>query len=341
VRLTVNPNQPARFALKVRIPGWARGEAVPGDLYRFQEKPDAPVTLKVNGRNFDYQLDKGYATLDRDWKKGDSIDVDMPMPVHRVLANQQVAADQHRVALQRGPIVYAFEWPDNADKHVRDLLLPDKQALRAEWKPSLLNGVEVVRTRAIASWYDAAGRIQQKMVEATAIPYYSWANRGQGQMEVWIANAKETVHPIAYPTLAMKSAVAVSGDTVTPNGVKDPKMIADGEAPVSSSDENSYFDWLPKRGTTEWVQYSFPQPATVSEAHVYWFQDGRVKVPAGWRILYKEGNDWKPVHNTGSYGVNENAYNAVQFKPVTTSALRLELQMQPDYSAGIEEWKVK
>ena len=220
VHMTVNPDQPARFALKVRIPGWARGEAVPGDLYRFREKSSTPVMLKVNGRNIGYQLDKGYAVLERDWKKGDSIDLDMPMPVQRILANEQVVADRGRVALQRGPIVYAFEWPDNTDKHVRDLLLADNQALQAEWKPSLLNGVEVVRTRATASWYDAAGRIQQKTVEATAIPYYSWANRGQGQMEVWIANAKDNVHPIPYPTLAMRSAVAVSGDTVTPNGVK-------------------------------------------------------------------------------------------------------------------------
>ena len=336
VHMMVNPDQPARFALKVRIPGWARGEAVPGDLYRFQEKSSTPVMLKVNGRNIGYQLDKGYAVLERDWKKGDSIDLDMPMPVQRILANEQVAADRERVALQRGPIVYAFEWPDNTDKYVRDLLLADNQALQVEWKPSLLNGVEVVRTRATASWYDAAGRIQQKAVEATAIPYYSWANRGQGQMEVWIANAKDKVHPIPYPTLAMRSAVAVSGDTVTPNGVKDPKMIADGEDPASSSDENSCFDWLPKRGTTEWVQYSFPHPAKVSEAQVYWFQDGRVKAPAGWRILFKDGNDWKPVHNIGSYDVHENAYNVVQFKPVTTSGLRLELQMQPDYSAGMK-----
>ena len=160
-------------------------------------------------------------------------------------------------------------------------------------------------------------------------------------MEVWIANSKEKVHPIPYPTLAMKSTVTVSGDTVTPNGVKDPKMIADGEDPASSSDENSYFDWLPKRGTTEWVQYSFPQAATVSEAQVYWFQNGRVKVPASWRIVYKDGNDWKPVDHTGNYGVDQNAYNVVRFKPVKTSALRVELQMQPDYSAGIEEWKLK
>jgi DUF1680 family protein len=341
VHISVKPDQPARFPMKIRIPGWARGEAVPGDLYRFAAESNEPVTLRVNGKQLPYQLDKGYATVEREWKSGDSIELDMPMTVHRIVANPQVAADQGRVALQRGPIVYAFEWPDNADRHVRNLLLSNDEGLRSEWKPSLLNGVEVIRTKATAFRYDAAGQVQRKTVKATAIPYYAWANRGPGQMAVWIANEKDKVHPIPYPTLAIKSAVAVSGDTVTPNGAKDPKLIADGEEPTSSSDENSFFDWLPNRGTTEWVEYAFPQRSTVSEAQVYWFQHGRVKVPASWRILYKDGNEWKPVSAIGTYGVEENKYNIVRFQQVTTNALRLEFQMQPQYSVGIEEWKVK
>jgi hypothetical protein len=341
VHIAVKAEQAARFTMKVRIPGWARDEAVPGDLYRFAETSNTPVTLRVNGKSFAYQLDKGYASIEREWKQGDAVDLDMPMAVRRVVANSQVAADQGRVALQRGPIVYAFEWPDNADRHVRNLLLSNNEHLRPEWRPSLLNGVEVIRTKATAFRYDAAGRTQQKTVEATAIPYYAWANRGRGQMEVWIANEKDKVHPIPYPTLAITSAVTVSGDTVTPNGSKDPKLMADGEEPTSSSDENSFFDWLPKRGTTEWAEYLFPQTATVSEAQVYWFNQGRIRVPASWRILYKDGNMWKPVQTDGPYGVEENKYNAVRFQPVTTNALRLELQMQPQYSAGIEEWKVK
>ena len=104
------------------------------------------------------------------------------------------------------------------------------------------------------------------------------------------------------------------------------------------SDENSYFDWLPKRGTTEWVRYFFPHPAKVPEAQVYWFQDGRVKVPAGWRILFKNGNDWKPVHNISNYDVHENAYNVVQFKPVTTvrygSNCRCSLTIRRESKSG-------
>jgi DUF1680 family protein len=341
VTVGVNPAQTGRFTVNVRIPGWARGEAVPGDLYRFRESTSAPVTLNVNGKKLDYQLQAGYATIERDWKQGDMIELDLPMPVRRLVANEQVAADRGRVALERGPIVYAFEWPDNADQHVRNLLLPDSATLQAEWRPSLLNGVEVVRTKAVASWYDAAGKTHEKTVEATAIPYYAWSNRGPGQMEVWVANMKDKVHPIPFPTLAMKSTVKVSGDTVTPNGSKDPKLVADGEEPASSTEEGSCFDWLPKRGTAEWIQYSFPASSTVSETSVYWSQHGRVKVPSSWRILYKDGSTWKPVENRQPYAVAPDAYNRIAFTPVRTDALRLELQMQPDSSAGIEEWKVK
>jgi hypothetical protein len=344
VKITVDPGQTHTYAIKVRIPGWSRGEAVPGDLYSFADKNASPVSLKVNGKPAATTLDKGYATLNREWKAGDTIELNLPMPVHRVRANELVAADRNKLAIQRGPLVYAFEWPDNPDKHVRNLMLSASERLTPEWKPTLLDGVEVIRSKAVALSYDAAGEVKQKHVDVTAIPYYAWANRGPGQMEVWIADSKSVAHPTPYPTLATRSTVTVSGDTVTPNGVKDPRMVADGEDPGSSSDENSYFDWSPKRGSTEWIQYAFPAAATVSEAQVYWFDDtgrGRVRLPASWRILYKNGDAWQPVENQQAYGVAKDTYNRVTFKPVETDALRLEVQMQPEYSTGIEEWKVK
>jgi len=89
---------------------------------------------------------------------------------------------------------------------------------------------------------------------------------------------------------------------------------------------------------------AFAKPASVSETQIYWFDDtgrGGVRVPKSWRLLYKDGNDWKPVEAAGEYGVARDAYNTVHFKPVTTAALRLELVMQPGVSAGVQEWKVK
>jgi hypothetical protein len=182
VRMAVSPDRAGRFTINVRVPGWARNEAMPTDLYRFLDKVEEPIALEVNGRPVPLRLEKGYAALTRAWKKGDTIALRLPMPVRRVVANEAVEADRGRVALQRGPIVYCLEWPDNPVGRVRDLALPDTANLTSEFRPDLLKGVQVVKGRAL----DAAKR-QQDFV---AIPYYAWANRGQGEMMVWLARSE-------------------------------------------------------------------------------------------------------------------------------------------------------
>jgi len=337
VKMTVAPDRSAPFAIDVRIPGWARNEAMPSDLYRFADKFDEPAVLKVNGKPVSLTLEKGYARLNRTWAKGDVIELVLPMPVRRVVANDQVSADRSRVALQRGPIVFCAEWPDNPNARVRNLVLPDKAPLKAEFVPALLNGVEVVKSRAIGLAYDEKGGITRTEQEFTAIPYYAWANRGRGQMEVWIPRVEEAARPTPWPTLAMTSKVTTSGR-------KDPRPVNDGEEPAASSDHASFFDWWPRKGTTEWVEYAFEKPATVSQAEVYWFDDtgtGECRVPKSWRILYKDGDQWKAVENAGSYGIEKDGFNRVSFGAVKTDALRLEVTLQPGWSAGIQEWKVR
>ncbi len=337
VRITVNPDQAAPLTVNVRIPGWARNEPIASDLYRFADKSNDPATLRVNGRNVPIKLDKGYASITRTWKPGDFIDLTLPMPVRRIAANDQVAADRGRVALERGPIVFAAEWPDNPAGKVRNLLLPDSARLTAEFKSDLLNGVEVLKGKAIALAYDAQGSVHKTEQDFTAIPYYAWANRGRGQMMVWFPNSEASARPTPYPTIATTAKVTTSGR-------KNPRTINDGEEPASSSDPASYFDWWPTKGTTEWVEFAFEKPATVSECELYWFDDtghGQVRVPASWRLLYKDGNGWKPVEPASTYGVAKDRYNKITFSPVATGGLRLEVTMQPNFSAGIQEWKVK
>src|SRR6185503_354577 len=123
VKMTVNPDRNSIFTINVRIPGWARNEAAPGDLYRFVDKVDVAATLKVNGKAVPITINKGYASLSRTWKRGDIVELELPMPIRRVIANDRVDADRGRVALQRGPIVYCAEWPDNPQGHVRNLML--------------------------------------------------------------------------------------------------------------------------------------------------------------------------------------------------------------------------
>ena len=223
---------------------------------------------------------------------------------------------------------------------MRNLMLPNSSVLTAEFRPGLLHGVEVVKGKAVALAYDAEGGIAKTEQEFTAIPYYAWANRGRGQMIVWLPNAQAVAHPLPFPTVVGTAKVTVSGKPQQANV----EAIQDGEIPTASNDHSGYFDWYPARGDREWVEYSFAKPATVSESGVYWFDDsgqGSVRVPGSWRLLYKEGGEWKPVETSDSYGVAKDKFNTVAFKAVTTTGLRLEVTAQEGYSIGIQKWTAK
>ena len=338
VKMTVNPDRNSIFTINVRIPGWARNEAAPGDLYRFVDKVDVAATLKVNGKAVPITINKGHASLSRTWKRGDIVELELPMPIRRVIANDRVDADRGRVALQRGPIVYCAEWPDNPQGHVRNLMLADGANLSVEFNETLLGGVAVIKGSAVALLYDEQDKVIKKEQEFTAIPYYAWANRGPGEMIVWIPNSESAARPLPKPTVASTSKVTTSGG-------RNPRAINDQAEPRSSDDpSNTYFHWWPRKGTTEWVEYAFGKPATVSEVEAYWFDDtgrGECRVPLSWRVLYKDGDQWKPVESLGAYGNEKDRYNRTTFKPMTTTALRLEVTMQQGWSAGIQEWKVK
>lgn len=193
VRLTVTPDVPATFVLKVRIPGWARNEAVPSDLYRFADENRETVVLRVNGSDATRPHTNGYVDVRREWKKGDVVELALPMPVRRVVANEKVEADRGRVALQRGPIVFAAEWPDNPNGKVRNLVLLPDARLTSEFRKDLLNGVQVIRGRAASLAHDARGKIVRTEQDFTAIPYATWANRGRGEMIVWLAASDDVV----------------------------------------------------------------------------------------------------------------------------------------------------
>lgn len=177
VRITVTPDEPTVAAIHVRIPGWARGEPVPSDLYRFadRQQEQEPPSLSLDGETVALDNREGFATMRREWKQGDVLDLVLPMPVRRVRAKDAVAADEGKLALQRGPLVYAAEAVDNGGR-VLDLALPGNASFGAEWD-DLLGGV--VRLTGLAVR-------RGKEVPFTAIPYFDWANRGPGEMVVWL-----------------------------------------------------------------------------------------------------------------------------------------------------------
>ena len=186
VTVAVEPEREVEFALHVRVPGWAREQPVPSDLYRYADGAGRPYTLSVNGHPQKVELEKGYAVLQRKWKAGDSVRLSLPMPVRRAVSNDRVAANAGRVALERGPIVYAMEAVDNGGD-VFNVVLPDDAQLSAERRPELLGGVTVVTGKALVMHPVADGRsVVTQEHSFTAIPYNVWSHRGEDQMEVWI-----------------------------------------------------------------------------------------------------------------------------------------------------------
>ena len=172
VTLVLKPAARAVFDVAIRIPGWTRDEPLPGGLYRFADRQKAAVSLRVNGRPMAIDLQQGFAVVRRQWVSGDRIELNMPLPVRRVIALDAVTADAGKVALVRGPLVYAAEGIDNGGRAL-NLTMPDSAVLEHEWRGDLLNGVVVIKAQ-------VSGR------PFTAIPYYAWANRGAGEMEVWL-----------------------------------------------------------------------------------------------------------------------------------------------------------
>ncbi len=175
VTISVQPESEQQFILKVRIPGWARNQPVPSTLYRYLEETEAPK-LHINGEEQPLNLDKGYAVINRSWQNGDTVELSLPMEVRKTVAHDSLTINRGNFALERGPIVYAAESVDNG-KNVLDLSIDPSSEFTTEFQPDLLNGVVTIHGRA------SNGNREQ---DFTAIPYYSWANRGDSKMSVWL-----------------------------------------------------------------------------------------------------------------------------------------------------------
>lgn len=337
IALTVDKNSAGRFAMKLRIPGWVRNQVVPSDLYTYTDGKRLSYQVKVNGELQEAELGAdGYFTVIRQWKKGDKVELHFDMEPRVVKANARVEADRGRVAVERGPLVYCAEWPDN-DFDVLSVLLNRQPSFTVTEKPDLLYGLNQIQTPAQTLKYDAEGRLSVQDVTLTLIPYYAWAHRGSGRMAVWLPSDVKAARPAGtvatYKITASHQTSALSS-------------VADGLVPQDENDRTiPYYHWWPKNGSTEWVAYEFPQARKVSSAEVYWFDDapwGGCRVPRSWSLYYKDNaGQWQPVANPGEYTVRKGDANMVTFDPVTTTAMKLEVVLPEKNSAGVFEWTVR
>ena len=330
VKITVDPKQPGPFTVKLRLPDWC----------------EAP-TVSVDGKPVEnLKVDKGYASLNREWKSGDTIELNLPMEVVRIEAHPKVKANAQRVSLRRGPVVYCFEAVDN-NNDVASMVLARDPKFTVEHRDDLLGGVTVIKA------------VAQDGSPITAVPYYAWDHREPGGMAVWVRQEGQsagdvddpswkdklyraldpaTLGKTVPPTLAEKSKVAVSHvfGRYTPNAVND------GDEPDNSADVHvERFAWFQHPGTKEWIQYAFPSPQKLSAVEVYWYQHQGCETPESWKLLYKNGDEWKEVPDASGYGTEIDKYNRVTFTPVEAKVLRIEVQSKKGKWSGILEWKVE
>jgi uncharacterized protein len=178
VSVAINAAKPTRFTLNLRVPGWARNQPFPSDLYRYDDGLNFKLKLAVNAQTVPIELTNGFAQLTRTWNPGDVVSLVLPMGVRRVVANPAVAADRGRVALERGPLVYCAEGADNGGK-VLDKVLSGKLHFQSDWRPELLGGVTVIRIV-----------MPQGKDALNLIPYYAWCHRGPNEMRVWFPTSE-------------------------------------------------------------------------------------------------------------------------------------------------------
>ncbi len=375
ITLTVDKTNAGEFTMKIRIPGWSltpnpspkgEGSGQTDPLYYYSDNKRLGYTIMVNGVPYTSNSatnttakvttplslrrgaggeavaavePSGYFSLTRRWKKGDRIQIHFDMEPRTVRANHKVQADRGMTAIERGPLVYCAEHPDN-NFDVMSALLNQEPKFRLGEKEIAGTKVVTLTTDAQTLDFNKEGRLVATDQQLTLIPYYAWCHRGSGKMRVWLAQDLSATTPAQPATLASESKVSASMRLPALTALND-RLVPKGENDRSMP----YTHWWPKKASTEWIAYTFPQAATISSSTVYWFSDkpwGGCAVPKSWRLLYQDASgQWIPVEQSTAYTTNAGVANTVQFKPVKTQSVRLEVTLPDNDSAGLFEWSVK
>jgi hypothetical protein len=358
IQMSVALGRPTRFPLYLRIPRWC-------------QKP----TFRVNGETIAVNVEPlSYLVLNREWRDGDTVAVEFPM----TLRVRTWPKNQNAVSVEYGPLAFSLkigeqyvryggteQWPelevyptspwnyglvldeqqptDSLELIRRDGPVPeqpftlDTVPLRVRAKAKKIPAWTLDRTGLAGKLHPSPVRSDEPVETVTLVP--------MGAARLRIAafpriGSGPDAH--AWPALVKRAGVAATASHVFRNDTVD--ALNDGEIPSSSGDQTiPRFTWWDHTGTREWVQYDFAKPREISSVEVYWFDDtgvGRCRVPASWKLLYKDAQDWKPVEDASAYGIQKDGFNRVKFKPIRTLGLRLDVQLQKDFSAGILEWRV-
>lgn len=357
VEFYVDPERPVRFPLYLRIPTWCDRPGI--------EIKNSPFTAKLAPGKV--------VCIDREWKAGDVVRLTLPMA-----ARLKTWEDTGTVSVVRGPLTYSLKvreklvryagtdkWPAydllpdspwNYGLDLHDLTPPEKalvvERVRCERDDLYFTHDTPVHIRVNARRIPAWTLDRRGLVNEVAVGPFKSSERLEDVILVPMGCCRLRITafpridnekgkdwpPPPRPKYQASASHCWEGDTAD--------ALCDDVLPKDSNDQGiDRFTWWPRKGSVEWVQYDFEKPRAVSSAAVYWFDDtptrGGCKLPKSWRVLYRDGKDWKPVADAGEYVVAKDKFCEVTFKEVTTGALRLEVQLEKDFSGGILEWRVK
>jgi len=347
VEITLNPDKKQKFKVYLRIPTWSTDESfVPGDLYSYKDTLNPRVTVLLNGNPFEYNMEKGFAVIDRKWAKGDKISLDLPMPVRFVKSHPNVVNNAGHVAITRGPLVYCAEETDNGGR-VQRLFLPETSVGNPNIRISpfdsgILKGIPRIEIK--------GEEIVNKMVsevDITLIPYYSWNNRKAGPtMIVWMPEtrdlAESQIPGYEYLDNIKKTDASFCSDASDASV----EAICDGGTPVSSDERGRVNRWYssPRYGENQWVSIDFKKPSILESLAVYWAdrsnRNDKVKIPKSWSAEYRIGNKWYPfeLYLTDSYETRKDQFNVIHpAKKIICDGVRINMEAEPGFAVGIIE----
>jgi len=349
VVLDVDPSSDKEFALKLRIPSWAHDKFVPGELYKYKYKYKftdwfrPKWTLKVNGKKVSSDLKKGFATVKRKWKKGDKVELNLPMRVRYNVSTDKVKANHDRVAVTRGPLVYCVEQADNGDGKVQRFFVPKIAKSKDTSVEVISDGVLKGIPRLSIPGMEIAGDSVKK-ASIKLIPYYAWNNRGDESMIVWMPRNKKVAAKGMKSNLLTKSQY---GEILASHTYKDDDVAAviDGKWPKKSSDQKlPRWTSLPYKNRRGDISIDFPETRKLESVSVYWYEDTtgeKVRLPRDWWVEYKnDDGEWRHMKKyiTDFYGLKKDTFNMVRpEKPLTCDAIRICVLPTVEYCMGIHE----
>ncbi|TWT97833.1 Non-reducing end beta-L-arabinofuranosidase [Botrimarina colliarenosi] len=344
VNLTIQPEKPARFAVRLRVPTWATDRFVPGDLYHYTGAAEsAPVRLLVNDSPVEVSIERGFVSVDRTWTAGDHVRLELPMPVRFSTCRSEVEANRGRVAITRGPLVYCAEGVDNTGHTSTYMVPPESIEATAEVGPMSIAGHATRAVTVAAERIIDGGDVEPASLGM--VPYYAWNNRGVGSMAVWLPDNLETLRDSALVVddNARRFTSATASHTYEGDSTG---ALVDGLLPRDSYDTSipRWTSW-PHRGESQTIELELAQPTDLQSVGVYWYDDhGGVQTPLRWELQVREGDAWRPfpLYTTDEFGVAPDQFNVVHpGEPMTVDRLRLEVWPRPDAAAGILEVMVR